>query len=382
MAGLEHARVLFVLGNLELGGAERQALLLARHLKNVCGADPRVLGLVGEPGGASSICDEEGIPWRGNLLRRRDGTIGRSADLLRFARALREERPDVVLSYTWRPNVLCGLTWGLSGAKTCIWNQRDEGLGAGGGILARAAARRTPVFLANSEGGKAFLAARLGVPRGRIRVIPNGILLPPPREDRRAWRERIGAGNDRFLALMLASIHPHKDHATLLRAWRRVLDGGHALGQSPVLLLAGRSYGYEGGLKALAFDLGLGDSVRFLGAVDDVAGLLGAVDLCVHSSRTEGLPNAVLEAMSAGLPVVATDLPGVREAVGPSGFRFLAPPGDDQGLADRILRFVASERLRAETGEELRDRAGREFGAEAMCRAVAELLVGALGRRA
>jgi len=382
MAGLENTRILFVLGNLELGGSERQALLLARYLKNRCGADVRVLGFVGGPGGVSSICDEERIPWKGGLLQRQDGPGGRTADLLRAARALRTERPDVVLPYTWRPNVLCGLTWGLSGARTCIWNQRDEGLGGAGGVLARVAARRTPVFLANSEGGKAFLAARLGVPRARIQVIPNGILLPPPREDRRAWRERIGAGNSRFLALMLASIHPHKDHATLLRAWRRVLDGGHAFGQSPVLLLAGRSYGYEGGLKALAFDLGLGDSVRFLGPVDDVAALLGAVDLCVHSSRTEGLPNSVLEAMSAGVPVVATDLPGIREAVGPSGFRFLAPPGDDQGLADRILQFVASERLRAETGKELRDRAGREFEAEAMCRAVAEVLVGALGRRA
>ncbi len=379
MAGLENTRILFVLGNLELGGSERQALLLARHLKDGSGADARVLGLVGEPGGAASICDEERIPWKGGLLRRQDGPAGRTADLLRSARALRSARPDVLLPYTWLPNMVCGLTWRVSGARTCIWNQRDEGLGAGEGKRMRIAARMTPVFLANSEGGKTFLAERLGVPCDRIRVIPNGVLLPPPREDRRAWREKVGVENGRFVALMLANIHPHKDHATLLRAWSRVLAREKGRGQPPILLLAGRSYGYEGGLKALAFDLGLGDSVRFLGPVDDVSGLLGAVDLCVHSARTEGLPNAVLEAMSAGVPVVATDLPGVREAVGASCFRFLAPPGDHEAMADRILAFAGSDRLRAETGKDLRDRAGREFGADAMCRAASEVILEALG---
>jgi len=379
MAGLEHLRILFVLGNLDLGGSERQALMLAGHLRTACGADPRVLGLVGGGGGASSVCDREGIPWRGDLLRRRDGRAGRVVDLLRVARTLREEQPDVVLPYTWLPNYVCGLTWRMSGARICIWNQRDEGLGAGVGRLGRVAARMTPLFLANSEGGMTFLADALGVSRDRIRVVRNGVLLPAPREDRRSWRERIGVENGRVLALMLASIHPHKDHETLLRAWRLVLEREGARGRSPVLLLAGRSYGYEGGLKALAFDLGLGDSVRFLGPVDDVAGLLGAVDLCVHSTRTEGLPNAVLESMAAGVPVVATDLPGVREAVGPDGLRLLAPPGDPRGLADRILEIVGSEGLREETGNLLRERARREFGAEAMCRAAAEVLVLALG---
>ncbi|MDH3237080.1 MAG: glycosyltransferase family 4 protein [Deltaproteobacteria bacterium] len=379
MTGLQNVRVLFVLGNLELGGSERQALLLARYLKNECSADVRVLGLLGGPGGASSICDEEGIPWRGDLLRRQDGPVGGTADLFRSARAFRKERPDVVLPYTWLPNMVCGLTWRMSGARTCIWNQRDEGLGAGGGKLARIAARMTPVFLANSEGGKVFLAAKLGVSRGKIRVIPNGVLLPPPREGRRVWRERIGAENGRFLVLMLASLHPHKDHATLLRAWRRILDREKENGRSPLLLLAGRSYGYEGEFKALAFDLGLADSVRFLGPVEDVAGLLRSVDLCVHSAKTEGLPNAVLEAMSMGVPVVATDLPGIREAVGASGFRFLAPPGDQNGLADRILEFAGSESLREEMGTNLRERAGREFNADSMCRAMREVILEALG---
>lgn len=382
MSSLSGSRILVVLGSLELGGSERQALLLARFLKAQYGADVRVWGLKGGTGAVSEICDAQGVPCRSGVLLWPPDRIGRLHVLTGFARMLRKERPDIVLPYTWLPNVVCGMTWRTSGAKTCIWNQRDEGIGLGEGRLPHFAVRMTPWFLTNSEGGKSFLAERLGVPVGRIRVVRNGVLLPPRREDRRAWRERIGAEEGRFLALMLASVHPHKDHATLLRSWRRVLDRRGRNGRPPVLLLAGRSYGYEEGLKALAFDLGLGDSVRFLGPTDDVAGLLEAADLLVHSAKTEGLPNAVLEAMAAGLPVVATDLPGIRTAVGDACFRFLSPPEDYEGLADRILELGVSERLRVETGMMLKERAEAEFSATAMCRASADAIFEALGEGA
>jgi glycosyltransferase involved in cell wall biosynthesis len=376
---LSGRRIVFVLGSLELGGSERQALLLARFLKKECGADVRVWGLKGGGGTVSAACDAQGIPWRGGFLRWPEGRVGRFKQLVGFAGTLRSERPDAVLPYTWLPNVVCGLAWKTSGAKACIWNQRDEGIGLDGGGMERLAVRMTPRFLANSEGGKAFLAGHLGVPEDRIRVVPNGVLLPPSREDRPAWRDRIGAKEGCCLALMLASVHPHKDHAALLRAWRRVLDRAGKNGRPPVLLLAGRSYGYEEELKALAFDLGLGDSVRFLGPVDDVAGLLQAVDLCVHSAKTEGLPNAVLEAMAAGVPVAATDLPGIRAAVGEACFRFLAPPGDHEALADRILELAGSERLRVEVGAMLKKRAAEEFSAAGMCRASVDVILEALG---
>src|SRR2546426_8921983 len=89
-------------------------------------------------------------------------------------------------------------------------------------------------------------------------------------------------------------------------------------------------------MRALARELNLGRSVRFLGPVDDVPGLLSAVDLAVLSSTSEGCPNAVLECMASGLPVVATDIPGIRKAVGPSGYNYLAPPDDARSFAERI----------------------------------------------
>src|SRR4029078_7912473 len=91
-----------------------------------------------------------------------------------------------------------------------------------------------------------------------------------------------------------------KDHQTLLRSWRRVVDGLDQDGRRAVLLLAGDAYPMQDAAKALAFDLRLDESVRFLGVVDDVPGVVRAADVSVLSSLREGLPRALLERMGAG----------------------------------------------------------------------------------
>ena len=116
---------------------------------------------------------------------------------------------------------------------------------------------------------------------------------------------------------MVANLHVYKDHATLLRAWQLVVPRLAATGRSAVLVLAGRPESSAPTVSALADELGIAQSVRFAGPVDDVTGLLSAVDLGVLCTRTEGSPNAVLEYMAAGLPIAGTELPAVRECVGP-----------------------------------------------------------------
>jgi len=90
------------------------------------------------------------------------------------------------------------------------------------------------------------------------------------------------------------------------------------------------------------------------------------VDVAVFSSFNEGIPNAVLEAMSHGLAVIATDYPGIREAVGPDGFRLLVRPRDPEHLAETIILAATDLSLRREMGERGRVRAARSFGVERM----------------
>lgn len=374
---LQGLRILFLFGSLDLGGAERQGLEVADYLKGVCGARVEVWGLSEKPGRLSELCQERSIPWQG--IRFHWGIRKGFSHFFEFLARLRANRPDVLISATCVPNLVCALMWKAAGARLCIWNQVDEGLLLHGGVLHRLAVRLPHCFISNSTGGRDFLSRTYGLPPGRITVIHNGIAPPKPIHGRDEWRRRLGVEPDATLACMVANLSRHKDHETLLHAWAGISPRPGR--PRTELLLAGRFDGTEDRLSRLCEDLAIGDRVRFLGPVDDVDGLLGACDLFVYSSRSEGIPNAVLEAMAAGLPVVATDIPGIREAVGDDGRPFLAPAGDSAALADRIELLLDGAELRNSLGARLQRRAESHFSVEDMRRATAGTIIAALGEQ-
>ncbi|HJQ32174.1 MAG TPA: glycosyltransferase [Pyrinomonadaceae bacterium] len=378
---LRGVRVVMVIGQLELGGSERQTLALARYLKHQAGADVEVWGCYGGRGRVGEICEGYGIPWRVIPMPWRPwwGRAKKARRLAQFTLALRGARADVLLPYITLTNVFCGLTWKLTGAKVCIWSQREAGIHEPvGPRLKRWATRLTPWFASNSRHGADYLIQNFGLDPSRVCVIHNGVDLPAAERDRASWRAELGVGEDCLLAVMVANLNLLKDHATLIRAWRVVVD--RLAGRRAVLLLAGKFDGEETALKVLTFDLGLCESVKLLGPVRDVSGLLGACDLGVFSSHTEGSPNGVLECMAAGLPVAATDLPGVREAVGPEGQRFLAPHGDAEALASRIVELAENPAARAALGRANRQRVETEFTYDRLGQQTSALILRALGR--
>ncbi len=262
-----------------------------------------------------------------------------------------------------------------------MWNQRDEGRFLTGSRLEKLAVRQTPCFVSNSRHGAEFLTAKFQVAPQRINIVHNGVELDPPLVDRATWRERIGAEEDCFVACMVANLHSCKDHATLLRAWQTVAQAFDESQRQAMLLLAGRPGDTEHTLKALAYDLELGRSVRFLGGVQDVSGLLQAVDLGVFSSKYEGCPNGVLECMAASLPVAGTEIPGIREAVGPAGYPFLAPPGDDEALSAIIMRLATDEKLRVQLAEQLFHRIEVVFNPRILHETTLQILADGLAAR-
>ena len=367
-------RIIIVLGILELGGAERQAMLLARHLKNEEGANVQVWGFQ-MPGRVAQLCDVYGIPWRIVPIKLTRRPVQLLINLFKYARKLRNEQPDVLLSYTIFPNVVCGLVWRLTCAKIYVWNQRDVGIQRfGSKILERIAVLNTRHFVSNSRQGYDFLVKTFGLNRKSVRVIHNGVELDNPEADRSEWLARLGVTERCMLACMVANLSLSKDHVTLLKAWRIIIDRLKQNEKMPVLLLAGRfDQNYEM-LKEMSVQLNLGESIRFLGQVKDVAGLLGAVDLGVFSSRSEGMPNGVLECMAAGLPVAATDIPCIREAVGQEGCPYLAPPGDADVLADKILLLMQSRKLRDQVSAANSHRITQEFNPQHTCKQMADFI--------
>ncbi len=377
---LRGKKIVFVFNNLDMGGAERQGLLLARHLRDVAEAQVEVWGLQG-PGQIAELCDQRGVSWRVVPFRWNVSRLGLISQFFRFCGALKAAKVDVLLPYIMTPNLVCGAVWRWTGASTCIWQQRDGGIWRGPRRLEQWVLKRVPIFVANGTAGVEFLADTVGVRADRIHLIRNGVELPPPQTSRDIWRLRLGLGTGDLVACMVANLHSDKDHATLLRSWRIVIDRLAAGGRSPVLLLAGRFDDAALSLKALAFDLELAKQVRFLGPVSDISGLLQASDLGVLSSRCEGCPNAVLEYMAAGLPVAGTDIPGIREALGEQGKPWLAPVGDAAALADRILRLCGSEGLRRAYGAENILRIKNEFAPNLMCEATTLLILSSFTSR-
>lgn len=369
---LNGKQIIFSLEGLELGGAERQILLLANYLIHSCGAKVQIWGFR-DPGRTVELCEAQGIPWRYVPLTWPQGRMAWVYNVLHLASELRRETPDVVLPYGMFSNIFCGLAWRLSGAKLCVWNQRDEGRYLTGRSIERWAVRLTPKFISNSSHGAGFLMDTYGIDPERVKVVYNGIVLQPAENHRETWRTQLGVRSDTFLACMVANLHSFKDHLTLLRAWRRLVDELEGLGDPPVLLLAGRFGDMTDRLKALAYDLELGRTVRFLGRVDDITGLLAACDLGVFSSKTEGCPNGVLESMAAGLAVVATDIPGIREALG-DDYPCLVPAQDPDAFAECIAHLVADLQSRSTIGARNRHRIAEAFNPERMCEATAAYL--------
>ncbi len=398
--GLAGRRVLILLESLELGGAERQALHLARYLQEYEDAVVEVWGW-GMPGRAADLCHRLGLPWRTYWLSWHGGRWRRLASIAALARQLAHWQPDLLVPYCRVPNIVAGLVWRWTGAAGCIWNQRDTGLDLGASRLERWAVRHVPAIVANSQHAAQRLS-RLFRLRQPIHVVPNGVRLEPPAASRAAWRRRLGVGDRCLVAVMVANIHRAKDHTTALRAWHRVVQAlagapsaqaapdrlavaSHSHPGSPtpeaLLALAGRLDEPAGPL-AVVRQLGLQRHVLFLGAVDDISGLLLAADLGLFASPAEGCPNGILECMAAGLPVVATVCPGTTEVLGPPGQGLLVPAQDEAALADRVLMLAGNPALRRSVGEANRRRVQTEYTWETMGRTMATLLAGLVDRRA
>lgn len=363
-------RIIFFFGCLELGGAERQGLMLAEYMMSELGAEVQVWGFHG-PGKVAALCEEKGIPWNVVELPLAGSRYGLPGRWARFIRRLREARADILLPYTMTPNVVCGLAWKLAGVKLCVWSQRDEGLERQARWLEYLSTKMIHSFVANSSGSARFLAESMKVPQGRIRTIHNGVSLPAPSCSRKEWRVRLSAHEDEVLVAMIGNISPFKDHPTLIGAWRQVLDSFRGRAK---LLLVGNQLNIErvDEVKRLVSSAGVDGSVIFLDRIDDIAGFLNAIDLVVHASKSEGLSNAVLEAMAAGRAVVGSDIPGIREVLGNTGV--YVPVGNKEALATAIVQLLEDENERARLGDRNRSAVQNEFSSRRMCEQTVEFL--------
>ncbi|MCC6264007.1 MAG: glycosyltransferase [Bryobacterales bacterium] len=366
-------KVLEVLATLKRAGAERMAVSLATHLDPVR-FETRVVSLYDAfPGGFEPVLEERHIPTR--HLGKRRGFDPRMVP--RLYRELREFRPDILHShsYVMRYTFPAGLAAGCPAMVHTVHNIARNETDWIGRCVHRVAYRKGVAAVAVGEEVARSFEAYYGFPPRA--TIPNGIDLSPYRAAAPpdAWRLAHGFRDTDRLAVSVARLEPQKNPVGLLEAFAQAL-GAHPEWR---LLLAG-----DGSLrdetKQTAERLGLGERVRLLGVEGNVVELLRAADLFVLGSRWEGTPLAVMEAMAAGLPVVATAVGGVPGLVEHGVTGLLVPAGVPEKLAGAISTLALDPARRKAFGDAARTQAER-FGVEAMVNAYAALFEELAGGR-
>jgi glycosyltransferase involved in cell wall biosynthesis len=219
---LKGKRVLIYLDGLEMGGAERQALHIADKLIDE-GANVEVWGLGGE-GIVAKILTEKKINWKVIPIKNYFHRYKILFDCLRVVKHVRQFKPDIILPFTHRPNVIMSLIWRFTSAKMCAWNQRDEGRGFKNRLLENLALKLSSHVISNSIEGKEYLAQFQKISENKIQIINNGIEMKPKKNTREEWRNKLGLNPQDFVVVMIANLHKYKDHKTLLKAWQFFLN--------------------------------------------------------------------------------------------------------------------------------------------------------------
>ncbi len=341
----DKVRVLHILPSVRGYGAERLIVELLKYLPSD-EVEAELLTIYEPPAHA-----REALPFNvfdAGRKDRRDRLF-----MCRLVREIRRCNPDIVHTHTH-----VGKYWGrvaalLAGTKQIVHTEhnpcdfrRTVMERVADWILHRVTARVVTFF---REQGTA-LVERESLPKQKLVLIPNGLTLPQPTEDRAPARQRLGIRSDQFAIMTVGRMEYQKNHVLALRAFALLPE---SVRKRAVLFFAG-SGKEEVVLRGLAFALHIGEQVRFLGCRNDVPELLAGADLLLMTSWFEGMPLTLLEAMLAGVPIVSTPWLGARNMLADGRYGFLTPGFEPAHVAAQIERTLAHPTVRREIAERAR----------------------------
>lgn len=372
-------KVLFLIDSLQGGGAERS---LAEMLPGLAarGVDPIVVCLDRR---ADNV--EDLILGRFDLryieARRAPGRVRA------VRRMIREERPDLVHTTLLRSDLIGRFAAAGTGVPvlTSLVNLSYDPIRFSDPRIRPWVFRRVQAFdgwtarrfnehfHAITGAVKDHNVAALGIEPDRVTVVlrgRDGSRLGSPSPDRRnEARRRLGLSDDDDVLVNVGRQEFQKGQRYLLEAIERLT----AAGRRPVALILGRRGVASAELDELAKRPGLEGRVRFLGHVDDVADVLAAADVFVFPSLFEGLGGSLIEAMALGLPIVASDLPAVREVLEDGANAALVPPADAGALAGAIAGLLGDRARAARFGRRSRELFEERYTLEASTEQMASL---------
>lgn len=353
-------KVLVICPNLAAGGAERIWSILLPGLR-ARGYDARLLALDGG-GPFASVLTEREVPFEVLNMRHRThlAPLVRSAIVRRFV-------PDVIVT-----QAVSALYVGRALAR---WRRAALIVSDhSGGSLSRRreamvrAMRRWVDQVVIVAGDQSRTWIERGYPSDQIRIVRNGVEIPDVAESRTTIRRELRLPDSAIVAVLVATLRPEKRVPDFVDAIRRVKDThadvvGVIVGDGPERLAIEKA---TNGTTA----------IRFLGHRNDVSRVLRAGDLLVLSSQYEAAPMAILEAMAAGLPVVATDVGAVRDMIADGNAGLLVPPCAPEQMAAKLAQLAADSRLRHSIGRANMERFRQRWNADLMIDGYAQIISG------
>ena len=373
---MRRIRILFLVNGFSVGGGEKKLLELVRVLQTrYRDAFHVVVCSVGQGGPLQADFERTGAR---TVVYRKCGKYDVSL-AVKVARLMREERIDVLQSTLFYADVIGALAAKWIGLENILFWDANTQENAFKHVLAyRVAGKWARRVIAVSGALRESIIRERHLSESKVRVVHYGIDL-----ETYAYRERSSLRDELELRRSdpvigtVARLGYEKNQGDLLVAAagiRKTFPKAH-------VVLAGDGP-ERSALEARAGELGLGHNVHFLGFRRDVRNILNGLDVFVLPSLYEGFPNAVLEAMACGLPVVATNVGGTSEAVIHGCTGLLVPPSDPPALEEALGALLANPALRRRMGREGLKRVKRFFPLEKQIRNLIELYqVSAVSRR-
>lgn len=357
-------RLALVIPTMDRGGAEKQLALLAENLPrdefdiHVC--------LLTRDGPRSEALRQAGIPV--TVIGKRfkaDPTA-----LFRLKRTLKEFKPDIVHTWLFAANCFGRAAALMAGVPIVVASERcvDPWKSWWHHSLDRYFAKRSAAITTNSPGVQSFYAEH-GISADLFRVIPNGIpTLACDSISREEAFERLGVPQNRKLVLAVGRLWPQKRYRDLI--WAAELIAG-ARDDTTLIVIGDGPRRSE--LLRFRDAVTTPKHAAFVGPRDDVTQLLPHADLFWIGSEYEGQSNAVIEAMQAGVPVIASDIPGNRDLVINDQTGRLVPLGDRAAIARESMDLLANPGVALRLAETAKERISKEFSVQQMVQKHVEL---------
>jgi glycosyltransferase involved in cell wall biosynthesis len=350
-------KVAYLVGQLGLGGAEQQLYNLLTHLDRNQ-VNPLVINFgAGQNEYWVSHLRQLNIQvW--NLPK----LFGRFYRLFAVCQIIRREK--VVLIHSWGFHLIPygWIAKKISGARVHIASLRfDPEIVKNNRLFRLISLLPLDGIIANSE--SAFRKAHSSMFRSPIFFVPNGVFVPQPtsEEVRRQLRQEFGFQTEDLLIGAIGRIDSNKNHSMLLRASVKL---AHTWPQMKILIIG------DGPLKtdllALAKHLGIQDKLFLLGMLPQASKFFPALDIVCMTSKREGMPNVVMEAQSAGVPVISTYCGGAQELIEYGVTGFLVEKDDLNGMSDFIEQLLKDKNQRLKMGVAGHHKMLKEYNIEVM----------------